>query len=147
GSKEGLMRAVLEFAMEFFRGYVLAVAQEDLPLEQRLEKMVRRQNRLAKIDQRGCFFTNVIMEMGQGGLYNTELLSFYNEWRAVFSNLLAEVMPEQEAEDQAYIMLLQYEGSITMYKLSGDEQHLEAFVYRYVNSLKTAQDEYSTTKL
>lgn len=147
GSKEGLMRAVLEFAMEFFRGYVLSVAQEELPLEQRLEKMLRRQNRLAKIDQRGCFFTNVIMEMGQEGLYNEELLSFYDEWRTVFSNLLTEVMPAQAAQDQAYIMLLQYEGSITMYKLSGDEQHLEAFVYRYVNSLKTAQDEYSATEL
>lgn len=147
GSKEGLMRAVLEFAMEFFRDYVLAVAQEELPLEQRLEKMLRRQNRLAKIDQRGCFFTNVIMEMGQEGLYNAQLMAFYDEWRAAFTDLLTEVMPTQAAHDQAYIMLLQYEGSITMYKLSGDEQHLEAFVNRYVNSLKTAQNEYSATEL
>lgn len=145
GSKEGLMKAVIAFAMEFFRSYVLKVAQEELPLEQRLEKMLRRQNRLAKIDQRGCFFTNVIMETGQDGIYNATLISFYDEWRAVFSDLLAEVMPRQLAEEQTYIMLLQYEGSVTMYKLSGDEEHLEGFVNRYVNSLKTAKDEYSTT--
>lgn len=145
GSKEGLMKAVLEFAMEFFRSYVLAVADEPVPVEQRLEKMLRRQNRLAKIDQRGCFFTNVIMEMGQEGIYNDKLLAFYTEWRAVFTRLFATVMPAQEAEDQAYIMLLQYEGSITMYKLSGDEKHLEDFVNRYVVALKNAHDEYSTT--
>ena len=144
GSKEGLMKAVLEFAMDFFRSYILAVAKEPLPLEQRLEKMLRRQNRLAKIDQRGCFFTNVIMEMGQEGIYNQELLDFYTEWRAVFSAMFATVMPEQEAQDLVYIMLLQYEGSITMYKLSGDETHLEDFVHRYVHTLKNAQDEYAT---
>lgn len=146
GSKEGLMKAVVDFASDFFREYVLAVAEEDLPLEQRLEKMLRRQNRLAKIDQRGCFFTNVIMETGQEGIYNEQLMTFYEEWRAVFTSLLAKAMPPQVAKDQAYIMLLQYEGAITMYKLSGDEQHLEAFVHRYVESLKTAQYEHSATQ-
>ena len=143
GSKEGLMKAVLEFAMAFFRGYVFAVAQEDLPVEQRLEKMLRRQNRLTKIEQRGCFFTNVIMEMGQDGVYNEELMAFYDEWQAVFSGLLSAVMPTAVAEEQAYLMLLQYEGSVTLYKLSGNEEHLEAFVNRYVRTLKNAQDEYA----
>lgn len=147
GSKEGLMHAVLEFAVQYFRQYVLDVSKEDLPLEQRLEKMLRRQNRLAKIDQRGCFFTNVIMEMGQGGTYNEFLLTFYDEWRAVFSQLLANVMPVEKAREQAYLMLLQYEGAITMYKLSGEEQHLESFVQRYVDFLKIAGNEYATTRL
>lgn len=142
GSKEGLMNAVLEYAMTFFRTYVLAVAnEEDLPLEQRLEKMLRRQNRLAKIDQRGCFFTNVIMEMGQEGTHNELLLAFYDEWKAVFAHLLTDVMPMDQAKEQAYLMLLQYEGAITLYKLSGEEEHLESFVRRYVHVLLTAKDQ------
>lgn len=139
-SKEDLMNAVLEFSMDFFHGYVFAVADdESLPLEQRLEKMLRRQNRLAKIDQRGCFFTNVIMEMGQEGVHNELLMGFYNEWKQVFANLLGKVLPEAQAKEQAYLMLLQYEGAITLYKLSGDEMHLESFVDRYVRIITSTQ--------
>ncbi|WP_367392346.1 TetR/AcrR family transcriptional regulator [Lewinella sp. LCG006] len=136
GSKEDLMHEVLEFSMDFFRSYVLAVADEEpLPLEQRLEKMLRRQNRLAKIDQRGCFFTNVIMEMGQEGIHNELLMAFYDEWKQTFARLLGNVLPEEKAKEQAYLMLLQYEGAITLYKLTGDEMHLESFVDRYVQIL------------
>lgn len=136
GSKEELMHAVLVFSMDFFRSYVLAVADEEpLPLEQRLEKMLRRQNRLAKIDQRGCFFTNVIMEMGQEGIHNELLMAFYDEWKQTFARLLGSVLPEEKAKEQAYLMLLQYEGAITLYKLTGDEMHLESFVDRYVQIL------------
>lgn len=140
GSKEELMHAVLVFSMDYFRDYVLAVAtDESLPLEQRLEKMLRRQNRLAKIDQRGCFFTNVIMEMGQEGIHNELLMVFYDEWKQVFAHLLGAVLPEEQAKEQAYLMLLQYEGAITMYKLSGDERHLELFVDRYVRIITSTQ--------
>ncbi|MGH1433921.1 MAG: TetR/AcrR family transcriptional regulator [Lewinella sp.] len=142
GSKEDLMHAVLVFSMDFFRDYVLAIADDEaLPLEQRLEKMLRRQNRLAKIDQRGCFFTNVIMEMGQEGIHNELLMAFYDEWKQVFALLVGKVMPEEAAKEQAYLMLLQYEGAITLYKLTGDEMHLESFVGRYVQILTSAKNQ------
>ena len=41
-SKESLMRAVVEYAQESMREIVFSVAKEDLPPEQRLEKLLRR---------------------------------------------------------------------------------------------------------
>jgi TetR/AcrR family transcriptional repressor of nem operon len=136
GSKEGLMHAVVDYAEQVFRDYVFAVTKEDLPVEQRLEKMLRRQNRLSKLDQRGCFFTNLIMETGQQGLFNKQLQAFYADWQAVLAALLSEVLPPAQAQEQAYLLLVQYEGSVALYKLSGDEQHLEKFVHRAVQLLR-----------
>ncbi len=138
GSKEGLMHAVIDFSMEEFRRYVLSVVEEDLPLDQRLEKLLRRQNRLAKIHQRGCFFTNIIMETGQQGLFNYALIEFYDEWKDRLAEILSGFWPIEEARERAYRLLIEYEGSITMYKLTGDEVHLESFVHRTVAPLKSA---------
>lgn len=137
GSKEGIMRAVIDYATKQFRRYVLSVVDEDLPLEQRLEKLLRRQNRLTKLDQRGCFFTNIIMETGQDGLFNKALQAFYQEWQAELTRLLVERWPDADARQQAYLLIVGYEGAVTMYKLTGDEAHLEALVHRAVQSLKS----------
>ena len=134
-SKESLMRAVVEYAQAQLRRYVLAVAQEDLPPEQRLEKLLRRQNRLAKYERRGCFFANTALETGREGLFNELIKATYDEWQAAVAGILAAVMPPAAAADAAYRLLLEYEGSITMYKLTGDEQHLERFVARAVGLL------------
>lgn len=131
-SKESLMRAVVEYAQEELRNYVLAVAQEDLPPEQRLEKLLRRQNRLAKYERRGCFFANTALETGREGLFNDLIQATYDEWQTAVAGILSEIMPREEAAEAAYRLLLEYEGSVTMYKLSGDEQHLERFVARAV---------------
>ncbi|MCW5922725.1 MAG: TetR/AcrR family transcriptional regulator [Saprospiraceae bacterium] len=131
-SKESLMGAVVEYALDELRSYVLAVAQEDLPPEQRLEKLLRRQNRLAKYERRGCFFANTALETGREGLFNEQIQTIFAEWQDTVSHILSEVMPPEEATEMAYRLLLEYEGSVTMYKLTGDEQHLERFVARAV---------------
>ncbi|MEL7222563.1 MAG: TetR/AcrR family transcriptional regulator [Bacteroidota bacterium] len=136
-SKEALMHAVLDYAIDFFENYALAVVNEPLPLEQRLEKLLRRQNRLTKLQQRGCFFTNIIMEVGQEGTFNEKLLRFYEEWRETIAQLLAEKMSLEAARHQAYLLHIQYEGAVTLYKLSGDEYHLEFYVSRSIESMKT----------
>jgi TetR/AcrR family transcriptional repressor of nem operon len=131
-SKESLMRAVLEYAQETMRTMVFAVAQEDLPPEQRLEKLLRRQNRLVKMEHQGCFFANTALETGRAGLFNEAIQVIWNEWRTAVSSLLSTTMPPQEAADMAYRLLLEYEGAVIMYKVSHDPQHLEAFVARAV---------------
>lgn len=131
-SKESLMRAVVAFAQEELRNYVLSVAQEDLPPEQRLEKLLRRQNRLAKYDRRGCFFANTALETGRDGLFNEQIEKTYAEWQVAVAGILESIMSPDQAAETAYRLLLEYEGAITMYKLTGDEQHLERFVARAV---------------
>lgn len=131
-SKESLMRAVVEYAQDTLRSTVFSVAQEGLPPEQRLEKLLRRQNRLAKIDRQGCFFANTALETGREGQFNELIQEIWAEWQLVVAHILSSIMPPVEAADTAYRLLLEYEGAIIMYKVSNEPHHLEQFVARAV---------------
>lgn len=132
GSKEGVMLAVLDYALEFFRDYVMSVSQEDIPPEQQLEKLLRRQNRLARQERRGCFFANLALETGRDGWFNAQIQVLFDEWQQAVASILEAAWPPDEARQRAYEMLLSYEGAVTLYKLSGDEHHLSSFVARTV---------------
>ena len=131
-SKESLMRAVVEYAQEAMRNTVFSVAREELPPEQRLEKLLRRQNRLVKMERRGCFFANTALETGREGLFNQPIQAIWEEWKQAVSGILGAVMPPEEASATAYRLLCEYEGAVIMYKVSNEEQHLEQFVARAV---------------
>jgi TetR/AcrR family transcriptional repressor of nem operon len=131
-SKESLMRAVVEYAQETMRAMVFSVAQEDLPPEQRLEKLLRRQNRIVKMERRGCFFANTALETGRDGLFNEPIQVIWEEWKTAVSGILTAVLPEASAKAIAYRLLCEYEGAVIMYKVSNDETHLEQFVERAV---------------
>ena len=131
-SKESLMRAVLEYAQETLRSTVFSVLQEELPPEQKLEKMLRRQNRLVKMERQGCFFANTALETGRDGLFNKPIQVIWEEWKKTVASILREIMPAAEADQTAYRLLLEYEGAIIMYKISNEVEHLEQFVARAV---------------
>ena len=131
-SKESLMRAVVEYAQETLRASVFSVVQEDLPPEQKLEKMLRRQNRLVKMERQGCFFANTALETGRDGLFNAPIQAIWDEWQKTVAGILVDIMPAEEAASTAYRLLLEYEGAIIMYKVSNEPQHLEQFVSRAV---------------
>lgn len=126
------MRAVLEYAQETLRSTVFSVVEENLPPEQRLEKMLRRQNRLIKMERQGCFFANTALETGREGLFNEPIQVIWEEWKKAVAGLLSAVMPPEAAADTAYRLLLEYEGAIIMYKISNEAQHLEQYVARAV---------------
>jgi AcrR family transcriptional regulator len=132
-SKEVMMQEVIGFARNELRNYVFAVADEQLPPEQKLEKLLRRQNRLAKIDRRGCFFANTALETGCDGVFNAAIEATFQEWQLIVAGILSAIFSPTEAADRAYRLLLEYEGAITFYKLTGDEQHLEKLVARAVS--------------
>ncbi len=97
-TKEDLMRRVMEFALDQFRSYVLAVADEpDLPPEQRLEKLLRRHKKLATLHRRGCFFANIALETGREDLFNNVLKVAMEEWAAAVGRILAERIPAERA--------------------------------------------------
>jgi AcrR family transcriptional regulator len=129
-SKEALMRAVLEFSKQEFERYVLSVVAEPLPVEQRLEKLLRRQCRLAKIDRRGCFFANTALETGRDEHFKPVIESAFEAWQNAIAQLLVMGGHDDDADDRAYRLLLEYQGAVTFYKFSGDEGHLENFVIR-----------------
>ena len=136
-TKEDLMRRVMQYALEEFRSYVLAVADEsDLPPEQRLEKLLRRHKKLATLHRRGCFFANIALETGREGQFNEVLKIAMTEWAATVSRILAERLPAEQAEKEGLRLVMEYEGAVLFYKLTGEEQYLEDYVQRTVTLLR-----------
>ena len=127
------MRGVMEFALEQFRKYVLAVADETaLPPEQRLEKLLRRHKKLATLHRRGCFFANIALETGREELFNEVLKTAMTEWAETVGRILAERLPAEQARREAYRLIMEYEGAVLFYKMTGEEQYLEDFVKRTI---------------
>ncbi|MCB9316243.1 MAG: TetR/AcrR family transcriptional regulator [Lewinellaceae bacterium] len=140
-TKEDLMRRVMEFALDQFRSYVLAVSTElDLPPEQRLEKLLRRHKKLATMHRRGCFFANIALETGREGLFNEVLKTGMMDWAEAVSKILSEYMPADAAQSEALRLIMEYEGAVLFYKLTAEEEHLEAFIHRAVTNLKRASE-------
>jgi TetR/AcrR family transcriptional repressor of lmrAB and yxaGH operons len=130
-TKEVLMQRVIGFAMEEFRSYVLAVGMDDsLPPAEKLEKMLRRNKRLATINRRGCFFANIALETGQNGMFNNILYQALTEWSEGLAQVLQHLMPKEKAQEEAERLVMEYEGAILFYKITGDENHLEKFIQR-----------------
>jgi TetR/AcrR family transcriptional regulator, transcriptional repressor for nem operon len=135
-SKENLMKSVLDFSRIAFRNYVLKVANEDLPISERLEKLLRRQGKLAKIDRRGCFFANTALETGRDEAFKKVIEDMFEEWEVAIASIFESEMGKEKARDFAYRLILEYEGAITFYKFSGDEKHIELFIERSVAPFK-----------
>lgn len=141
-TKEELMRQVMEFAIEQFRNYVLVVAGErDLPTDQRLEKLLRRHKKLATLHRRGCFFANIALETGREGQFNEVLKTGMLEWAEAVGEILADRMPPEAAKNEALRMIMEYEGAVLFYKLTGEESHLEDFIHRAVAKLNSLPEQ------
>jgi AcrR family transcriptional regulator len=132
-TKQQLMEAVMEFAMNEFRNYVLSVADEaELPVEQRFEKLLRRTRRLAILHRQGCFFANIALETGRDDLFNGLLLRAMNEWTNTLTGLFQHVVAPEVAKVKAKRIIMEYEGAVLFYKLSGDQQYIEDYIERIV---------------
>lgn len=130
-TKEELMRGVLDFALLQLRSYVLSVARDEtLSPPDRLEKIFRRYTKLTTLHRRGCFFSNLALETGRDELFNDLLNTAFSEWRAVVRQLLASGLSQQDADTQALRLIMEYEGAVIFYKMSGDENYLEDFIAR-----------------
>ena len=129
------MRAVLGYARTAYKTYVLDVAKEDRPLEERMLKMLRRQAKLASIEQRGCFFANTILETNQRHPFQPELKHFYQDWLDGMSSMLEERFDPAEAKERAYRYFIDYEGSMLLHQLDSDPGHMMRLEQRVIEQL------------
>ena len=135
-TKAGMMAAVLAWARERYRHYVLAAFAKTghrpdgttWTLEARLSEVIRRQFHLATMNDRaGCFFGNAILETGGRGPFGEALRAFYDDWIAAASAALAERFDAPRARELADELFAGYQGTILLYKLDGDEGRFARF--------------------
>ena len=136
GSKAGVMEAVIEFAIDWYRRKILSIVKEDQSLEDRLEAFVRAHFQLCQLNGGGgCFFANMILETGNEGRFAHGLRQFHHEWGEAMHGLLSERFSPEEATERTYRLFTDYQGSVLLFKLYQDPVHLERFVQRSLKSL------------
>ncbi len=144
GSKEGLMQAVIAWARGQYQAYVLSVFTKTgtrsdgaaWTLEARLAEVLKRQYHLAQLnDGGGCFFGNSILENGIAGPFAEALQAFYVDWQEAATAALSERFEREEAAERAYRLFAEYQGSILLFKMSGERSHLDRFKQRAIVGL------------
>ena len=135
GSKQGLMRAVIGFAKAYYTHRVLSELHGSAPLPTRLRRFLDHHINLCQLDRRGCFFANTILETGADGLFADQLGQFHEDWIGAVRTALLPHYPADEAAERAYRLFADYEGSVVIYKIHGEVDHLHRFVERATASL------------
>ncbi|WP_420459683.1 TetR/AcrR family transcriptional regulator [Neolewinella sp.] len=136
GSKEQLMRQVIDFAQVYYAERVLSELEGEQPFADRLRRFLDHHVQLCQLDRRGCFFANTILETSADGLFNDRLGQFHAHWIGAVRAALLPHYPTAEAAERAYRLFADYEGSVVIYKLHGDAEHLHRFVNRSIAGLR-----------
>ena len=137
GSKRGLMEAVITYAVGWYQRKVLSIVEGEGSVEERLAAFLAKHFRFCQMNgNAGCFFANTILETGISGEFAAELIRFHTLWRAAMEGLLGERFPPGEAAERAARLFTEYQGSVVLFKLYQDPQHLERFGQRALQDLQ-----------
>ena len=143
GSKEELMRAVLDFATTYYTERILAPLNDPSTgaPRARFRTFMERHLKLSRISGAGCFFANTTLETGVEGTFGPELLNYHKLWTAATLRFIAENLPHvTRPEELCELLFTGYQGSVLLYKLHRDEAYLERMVERNLNFLFPSHD-------
>lgn len=139
GSKAGVMRAVIAYAIDWYRRKVLSIIAEEDSVENRLAAFIRKHFELCQLNEgSGCFFANSILETGVDGQFSAELREFHEAWLTAIQRLFSERFSVEEANERAYRLFADYQGSVLLFKLYRDPIHLERLIERSLQNLQVS---------
>ncbi len=131
------MQAAITYAIDWYERKVLTLLVSDAPMEDRLGRFLDSHFKLCQLNGgAGCFFANTILETGVGGQFSAGLNEFHTRWKAAMKAFLQEQFNAAEAEERAYRLFAEYQGSVILYKLYQDVDHLHRFRERAIQSLQ-----------
>ncbi len=142
GTKENMMYEVIQWARVKFREYVLSAFAKTgndhngnpWTVETRFAEAFRRQVRLVRRENAGCFFANSMLEVGTDPAFSKELEGFFIDWTGAVERLLSERFVLAEAKERTYRLWTDYQGSVMLFKTTGDRAHLDRYRERSVAS-------------
>ena len=125
GSKEELMKAVLDAVVLYFRHKVFAIAYDETLLpKERLAKM-RDKTIKAMLRNQGCFIGATVLETSNTLPVFKELLqTYFNDWIQAMAHIYESKYQPTYAMQLAQQTVMEIEGALMLMKLSGNEQLL-----------------------
>jgi AcrR family transcriptional regulator len=120
-SKETLMKEVLSSVNIFLKESVFPIAYDPtLPVEQRMETMLKRFSKTVFSAEGGCIVGNTILEtVNQYPIFKEVLQEIITGWTDALSFLYSYSHTAEQAQKLAEQSIMEYEGAIMMAKLYG----------------------------
>jgi len=142
GSKENMMIEVIRWARINFKSYVLSAFAKTgndptgapWTVESRFAEALRRQFRLVRRENAGCFFANSMLELGTDPAFSAELEGFFTDWTGAVESCLRDRFVLAEAKERTYRLWTDYQGSVMLFKTTGDRSHLDRYRDRSIAS-------------
>jgi AcrR family transcriptional regulator len=120
-SKETLMKEVLSSVNLLLINHVFPVAyDETLPVQERMETMLKRFSKAVFSIEGGCIVGNTILEtVNQYPQFKQVLQDIITGWTDALTHLYAHTYPLEQAQKLAEQSVMEYEGAIMFSKLYG----------------------------
>jgi len=75
-----------------------------------------------------------MLELGTDPAFSTELEGFFTDWTAAVESCLRERFVLAEAKERTYRLWTDYQGSVMLFKTTGDRSHLDRYRDRSIAS-------------
>jgi TetR/AcrR family transcriptional repressor of nem operon len=126
-SKETLMKEVLGSVIVYFREKVFSIAyDESLSYKERLEKMIKKQNRVILRNGNSCFMGNTVLETANLiPSFKEQLNIYFENWAKALAHIYESKYQPEYALKLANQVIMEVEGAIMLVKLTGNQQLLE----------------------
>jgi AcrR family transcriptional regulator len=130
--KENLMEESLKYVHEVFLTKAIRVAyDESLTPKQRVEKMLRKLEKLFLSNEGGCLMGNLALEISHiEPKFMDVIRNFFKDWAAGLTHLFKFIYNEEEAREMAEMTIQDVEGGIMMYKLYKEKSFITKALQR-----------------
>ncbi|MES2518072.1 MAG: TetR family transcriptional regulator [Bacteroidota bacterium] len=137
-SKETLMKEVLMSVNIFLQEQVFPIAYDQtLPIEERMETMLKRFSKTVFSKEGGCIIGNTILEtVNLYPQFREVLQSIITGWTDALIHLYEHQSSPEHARKLAEQSIMEYEGAIMMAKLYGESYFYKDCYLRTIERMK-----------
>lgn len=125
--KEEILAETLQMSLDFFREKIFAIAQQtDLSATERLEKMIKRHQKIILQQKLGCLFGKMTLEIAhENPDFKSILHTFFEEWSSALSQIYEAKYQPEYAKQLAQQTMIEMEGATILMQVYDNQEIVE----------------------
>jgi len=135
-SKEEVMLNCLRMSANWFEHHVFSIAyDENISIQDKLNKMAEMTFKAFTNESGGCFFANTILETAHvEDTFKQVMKDFFKSWEEAMFQIFSSKHSNKIARELSIKSLTDIEGSIILMQLHEDRKYLEEAISRCIKS-------------
>jgi TetR/AcrR family transcriptional regulator, transcriptional repressor for nem operon len=131
-SKEDLMKAVLQGLHTHFKKTLFAAAFGNaLSPEEKLQKFLKKAERLFSTVEGGCLMANTALEtLGTTTAFTPYIRSFFEDWISAMAHIYEHTYQPETARRVAEEIVQEFEGAVLFMRIFGEKRFVDEVLER-----------------